>query len=395
MRNPRLDSNNPASAEEEKSSTTPDNDKVEKAEAVSQQQSPKTEAPVPPEKLIRPTFFTLFIMLIVFMVGVVVILWAWGIGPFNTPLEQTDNSYVRGPSTILSSQINGYIDKVHVKDFDQVTEGQPLVEISSANYNQQVVQAASGIIQAQTNLTNQHQTIEQRKADVKAARAKIKQVQAQLELSMQQLKRFQSLIGMGAVSKNEVDTAEANVKNNQALLEQAQANVDVALEALKTAQVAETGLQAQVKSADAQLKQADTNKNYGLIIAPISGRLGQVNIRTGQLVSQGTQLLYIIPKTMWIIANFKETQINDMKVGQKAWFTVDALDKQKFTGKVKSISPATGSEFSVIKTDNATGNFTKVVQRISVRIDIDPNQPKLDQLAPGMSVLTTVDTTSQ
>ena len=130
--------------------------------------------------------------------------------------------------------------------------------------------------------------------------------------------------------------------------------------AVQTAEVAKIGLVAQIKSANAQLNQANTNQEYGLITAPTSGKLGQINIRTGQLVTQGTQLVYLIPKSMWVIANFKETQIDKMKIGQKAWFTVDALGKQKFTGVVKSISPATGSEFSVIKTDNATGNFTNL-----------------------------------
>lgn len=347
-----------------------------------------------PEKIINPRPRTLIIMLVVFLLGVGVILWAWHLGPFNSPLQQTENSYVKGNTTLLSAQINGYIEKVYVTDFEDVKQGQPLVKVSSANYSQQVVQAESGLEQATTNLANQQQIIEQRKADVKAAQAKVAQVKTQLELSLQQLKRLQSLVGVGAVSQNEVDTAKAAVKNNEALMSQAIASVDVAREGQKTAEVAKIGLVAQIKSANAQLNQANTNQEYGLITAPTSGKLGQINIRTGQLVTQGTQLVYLIPKSMWVIANFKETQIDKMKIGQKAWFTVDALGKQKFTGVVKSISPATGSEFSVIKTDNATGNFTKVVQRISVRIDIDGNQSRLNELMPGMSVVATVDTSS-
>lgn len=351
-------------------------------------------APAPPGKLIPAKKSTLVLMLLLFVVGVAIILWAWNLKPFTSTLQQTDNSYVKGQSTILSSQINGYIDKVYVNDFDLVKEGQPLISISSANYNQQVVQAEAGLVQAQTNLANQQQTIEQRRADIKAAQAKIDQVKAQYELSVQQLKRLQQLVGFGAVSQAEVDTAEANVKNNQALLAQTQANVDVAVQALKTAEVAETGLQAQIKGANAQVNQAKTNKNYSVVTAPLSGRLGPVNVRLGQYVGQGTQLMYVVPRYTWVIANFKETQMDNIKVGQKAWFTVDALNKEKFTGHVKSISPATGSEYSVIKTDNATGNFTKVVQRISVRIEIDQNQKDLERLSPGMSVNTTVDTSS-
>ncbi len=111
-------------------------------------------------------------------------------------------------------------------------------------------------------------------------------------------------------------------------------------------------------------------------------------------MAAGTQLLYLIPKQTWVIANFKETQIANMKIGQKAYFTVDAMNHQKFTGHVEQISPAAGSEFSVLKPDNATGNFTKVVQRIAVRIAIDPNQKGIENLRPGMSVISSVDTDS-
>jgi multidrug resistance efflux pump len=158
--------------------------------------------------------------------------------------------------------------------------------------------------------------------------------------------------------------------------------------------VAEAGLEAQVSCAKAQLDQAQTTKDYSVIVAPMDGQLGEVNPRVGQYVAAGSQLLYLIPQQTWVIANFKETQIANMRIGQKAWFTVDAMKHKKFTGHVEQISPAAGSEFSVLKPDNATGNFTKVVQRIAVRITIDPNQEGMEHLRPGMSVITSVDTSS-
>jgi len=230
---------------------------------------------------------------------------------------------------------------------------------------------------------------------VVAAQAKMDQVKAQYDLSVAQLKRYQQLGDSGAASKSEQDKAAADAQNNLALLKQAQANIQVAQEALKTAQVAQAGLKAQVNSAQAQLDQATTTKDYSVITAPMDGQLGEVNPRVGQYVAAGSQLLYLIPQQTWVIANFKETQIANMKIGQKVTFTVDALDHQKFTGHVEQISPAAGSEFSVLKADNATGNFTKVVQRISVRIAIDPNQKGLERLRPAMSVITSVDTSSK
>ncbi|MDN5443405.1 MAG: HlyD family secretion protein [Acinetobacter sp.] len=365
------------------------------SEDVSQPEQPVAAAtPITPpsSKLIPTAKRTLILMFLVLIIGIGIILWAWKIGPFDSAVESTDNSYVKGKTTVLSSQINGYVKDVLVSDFDHVKKGQVLMHIDATTYDQKVTQAEAGVDQAQNALSNQSQNIAQRKADIVAAEAKVEQARATYQLSLAQQQRYQQLGDSGAASKSEQDKAFADTQNNLALLQQAQANVLVAKEALKTAQVAETGLKAQVTNAAAQLDQAQTTKNYSSIIAPMDGQLGEVNPRVGQYVAAGTQLLYLIPQQTWVTANFKETQIANMKIGQKAWFTVDALNHQKFTGHVEQISPAAGSEFSVLKADNATGNFTKVVQRIAVRIAIDPNQTGIENLRPGMSVISSVDT---
>lgn len=358
------------------------------------QQLPHLKAVPRVSKLIETKKSTLILMFFVLLLGIGVIMWAWQIGPFNTPIQQTDNSYIKGKTTVLSSQINGYIQDVLVSDFDHVKKGQILIRIDPTTYNQKVSQAQSSVEQAANNFNNQKQTIAQHQADIAAAQAKVAQIEAQYQLSLQQLHRYQALGDTGAVSKTDLDQSRANVANNQALLNEAKANVKVAEEALKTAQIATVGLQAQVKNATAQLDQANTTKDYSIITAPMDGQLGEVSPRIGQYVAAGSQLLYLIPQTTWVVANFKETQIANMQIGQKASFTVDALNHKKFTGRVEEISPAAGSEFSVLKTDNATGNFTKVVQRIAVKIAIDPNQPELERLRPGMSVISSVDTST-
>mgnify|MGYP000157871935 FL=1 len=364
------------------------------SENASQPEATTTPITPPSSKLIPTAKRTLILMFLVLIIGIGIILWAWKIGPFDSAVESTDNSYVKGKTTVLSSQINGYVKDVLVSDFDHVKKGQVLMHIDATTYDQKVTQAEAGVDQAQNALSNQSQNIAQRKADIVAAEAKVEQARAAYQLSLAQQQRYQQLGDSGAASKSEQDKAFADTQNNLALLQQAQANVLVAKEALKTAQVAETGLKAQVTNAAAQLDQAQTTKNYSSIIAPMDGQLGEVNPRVGQYVAAGTQLLYLIPQQTWVTANFKETQIANMKIGQKAWFTVDALNHQKFTGHVEQISPAAGSEFSVLKADNATGNFTKVVQRIAVRIAIDPNQTGIENLRPGMSVISSVDTHS-
>ena len=370
-------------------------DRPAEQETTSTAQQPHLKAVPRVSKLIETKKSTLILMFFVLLVGISVIMWAWQIGPFNTPIQQTDNSYIKGKTTVLSSQINGYIQDVLVSDFDHVKKGQALIRIDPTTYNQKVSQAQSSVEQAANNFNNQKQTIAQRQADIAAAQAKVAQIEAQYQLSLQQLHRYQALGNTGAVSKTDLDQSRANVANNLALLNEAKANVKVAEEALKTAQVATVGLQAQVKNAAAQLDQANTTKDYSIITAPMDGQLGEVSPRVGQYVAAGSQLLYLIPQTTWVVANFKETQIANMQIGQKASFTVDALNHKKFTGRVEEISPAAGSEFSVLKTDNATGNFTKVVQRIAVKIAIDPNQPELARLRPGMSVISSVDTSTQ
>ncbi|QXW25391.1 HlyD family secretion protein [Acinetobacter johnsonii] len=351
-------------------------------------------APQPSSKLIPTDKRVLVMMFFVLLAGIGLILWAWKIGPFHSAVESTENSYVKGKTTILSSQINGYVKDVLVTDFEWVKKGQPLMHIDTTTYDQKVTQAESGVEQAQNSLANQNQTIQQRKADIAAAEAKADQARAAYGLSVTQLQRYAQLGDSGAASKTEQDQARADMKNNLALVHQAEANIQVAIEALKTAEVAQTGLKAQVTNAQAQRDQAVTTKDYSLITAPMDGQLGEVSPRVGQYVSAGTQLIYLIPQQRWVTANFKETQIANMHIGQNAWFTVDAMNHQKFSGKVEQISPAAGSEFSVLKADNTTGNFTKVVQRIAVRIAIDPNQQGMERLRPGMSVVASVDTGS-
>lgn len=362
--------------------------------AATQPAAAPSPAPAPSSKLIPTNKWVLVLMFFVLLIGISLILWAWKIGPFHSTVESTENSYVKGKTTILSSQINGYVKDVLVTDFETVKQGQPLMHIDTTTYDQKVTQAQSGIDQAENNLANQTQAIQQRKADIAAAEAKADQARAAYDLSVTQLQRYAQLGDSGAASKTEQDKARADVKNNLAVVHQAEANIQVAIEALKTAQVAQTGLNAQVTSAKAQRDQAVTTKDYSVIKAPMNGQLGEVTPRVGQYVAAGTQLLYLIPQQRWITANFKETQVANMQIGQKAWFTVDAMNHQQFSGRIERISPAAGSEFSVLKPDNTTGNFTKVVQRIAVRISIDPNQKGMERLRPGMSVVASVDTAS-
>ena len=204
--------------------------------------------------------------------------------------------------------------------------------------------------------------------------------------------RYQGLVAIGAVSRAEVAHAEAQLAKALAGVQQAEANLQVAREAREKTSGSRSSLDANIKNAEAGAKQAQINLENTIIRAPESGQLSQINVQAGQLVSAGTQLMYIVPKGVWIIANFKETQVANMTVGEAATIHVDALGGTQFSGHVSNISPATGSEFSAGAANPATGNYIKIAQRIPVRIDLDPNQPELARLRPGMSVSVDVDT---
>jgi len=156
--------------------------------------------------------------------------------------------------------------------------------------------------------------------------------------------------------------------------------------------VGRSGLSANVEAARAQERLADVDLGHTIIRAPQSGQLSEVSVRQGQYVTAGTQLMFLVPRTFWVTANYKEAQTRRMRVGQAASFTIDALGGKRLTGHVESLAPAAGSEFAVLRPDNATGNFVKVAQRIAVRIRIDPNQPLAERVRPGMSVVARIKT---
>jgi multidrug resistance efflux pump len=204
--------------------------------------------------------------------------------------------------------------------------------------------------------------------------------------------RADQLVGDGSISNREADLTRAALAAALAQLGQAQAAREQARQTVRAVEVARAGLDAQVASARALLDSALIDLSHTFIRAPEAGQLSEVAVREGQYVTNGTQLMSLVPKDRWIIAEYKEEQTAHMAVGQSVTFTVDALDGALLRGVIDRLAPAAASEFAVLKPDNATGNFIKVPQRIGIRIAIDPSQPLFDRLRPGMSVETSVST---
>ncbi|HTO29999.1 MAG TPA: HlyD family secretion protein [Pararhizobium sp.] len=325
------------------------------------------------------------------LTGVLLVLYAWRLPPFATTVEMTDNAYVRGYVTIVSPQLSGYVSKVAVKDYEAVKAGQILVQIDDRIYAQKLAQAKGTLDTQKASLANSHQQELAGKASIAASEAQRDSANATYTRAQQAWSRVQPLAEKGIATSVDVDTAQATLEQAKAGVDQATATIEVSRQTLATTIGSRAGLEAAVRSAEAAVQLAQIDLDNTTITAPQDGKLGEVGARLGQYVTAGTQLMAIVPKDVWIIANFKETQLDGMKIGQPVVFTVDALSKAELKGYVEGFSPAAGSEFSVIRADNATGNFTKVAQRVGVRVSIDAGQPLADMLAPGMSVEVRID----
>lgn len=352
----------------------------------------QTQPPSPTPKQVKASRKTVWLMGLLALCGILLILWTWRIGPFASSTMKTDNAYVRGKMTLLSSQVSGNVVEMAVQDFEHVQAGQLLLRIDDRIYQQKVDQTKAQLKKAELQLQNWPQTQAQNKATENANIAALASAKADNLRAQTDLKRIQELAARGSLSQRELDQARAAAQLTKANVDKAQAALKISQEVIKSTDVTQAELQAAVQAAKAQLEQAEIDLSNTVIRAPVSGQLGEASARIGQYVSTGSQLMYLVPDLTWVIANFKETQLRNMKIGQPASFTVDALGRQVFTGKVQEIAPATGSEFSLLKADNATGNFTKVVQRVPVQISIDPGQESAKRLRPGLSVIASVDT---
>jgi multidrug resistance efflux pump len=215
---------------------------------------------------------------------------------------------------------------------------------------------------------------------------------AQAEKSGADLRRNQALISDGSVSKRDLDVTRADNAQAVAAVAEAKAALEISRQDLQTVIVNRGSLEASVANAEAAIELAQIDLSNTRVIAPRDGQLGQVGVRLGAYVNSGAQLMALVPDRLWIIANMKETQMANVQLGQPVTFSVDSLDDQKMRGRVQRISPATGSEFSLLPADNATGNFVKIAQRIPVRITVEPNQPLAKRLRPGVSVVVSIDT---
>jgi multidrug resistance efflux pump len=329
------------------------------------------------------------------ILALLAILYAWQLWPFSGLGETTDNAYVRGRTTIISPQVSGYVTRVAVQDFGDVKSGQVLAMIDDRIYRARVAQAQANLDAARAALRNSTQSEKSREVATSSQDAAIASTEAQLAHAQSDMRRADALVADGSISARERDQTRATLLAAQAALREARAGRAIGTQDVRTVVVGRAGLEAAVEAAEAQLRLAQIDLDNCIIRAPADGQLSELGVRVGAYVTAGTQLMFLVPHDVWVIANFKEAQTGAMRLGQPATFRVDALGGSRFTGRIASIAPAAGSEFAVLKPDNATGNFVKVAQRISVRIVVDGGQRDAERLRPGMSVEASIDTNSR
>ncbi len=335
-------------------------------------------------------------------------------------IEQvTDDAYVRGDLTPLSTKVAGIVRDVKVSDFQQVRKGELLLELDDDDYQAQVAQASAAVEAAKAGIENNRRQrqlqetrieralsgIDQANAESAAARAGTEAAQADVVRTQEESKRQEALFQTHSTTQQKVEQAvaderrlsaqlasrEADLQRVQTLLHSSRLGAEAERRTKAVLESQEQQLIADLHAKEAALALAKVNLGYTKITSPADGTVGARQVRPGQLVSPGTQVIPFIDRARWIEANYRETQLTNMKVGESAEIRIDAHPGKVFKGKVTEIAPASGSQFSLLPPDNATGNFTKVVQRIPVKIALD-DPAVIDQLRAGYSVVATVRT---
>jgi membrane fusion protein (multidrug efflux system) len=328
----------------------------------------------------------------IFLVGVASFYghYWWTTGRF---LVSTDDAYLQADNVIISPRVPGYISDVLVDDNQPVKAGQVLARIDDRDYRTALAAARASVDAEQASIDNLIQQIAQQQLAVTEARATVDVDQAALTFANQDYERYANLSRTGAGTVQSAQKATSDIHEKQATLDRDTAAVGVARKQIDVLGAQLAKARATLAQQQAALHQAELNVSYTTITSPIDGTVGVRTLRVGQYVQAGTQLMAVVPlRAVYITANYEETQLADVHAGQPVAIDVDTFSGTPVHGVVNSIAPASGQEFALLPPDNATGNFTKIVQRVPVKITIDPKDPLIGRLRPGMSVEPTIDT---
>ncbi len=316
----------------------------------------------------------------------------WTVGRY---LVSTDDAYVKADNTTVAPKVSGYLHEVLVGDNERVTAGQVLARIDQRDFRVSLAQARADVAAARAAIESKQAQLGVQQAVIDAAKATVDVDQATANFAAQEDKRYSDLAATGYGSVQNAQQAQSRIAGAKAAISRDTANLASALKQVDLLKAEIVQANATLARAEAVRDQAQLNLDYTSIVAPIDGIVGNRTLRTGQFVQAGTQLMSVVPITgAYVVANFKETQLTDVREGQAVAIAVDTFPGRIVHGHVDSIAPASGQEFALLPPDNATGNFTKVVQRIPVKIALNRANSSLE-LRPGMSVIPTIETKPQ
>jgi membrane fusion protein (multidrug efflux system) len=298
----------------------------------------------------------------------------WGQYP-----EKTDNAYVMADVSTVSPKAQGYVVKIFVRENERVKAGQPLVQLQDNDYRAAIAQVQAALVSAEQALVLQ-------KSIIHEAEAKVSSAKAEQSRAAKDEVRYRNLVKQAYVSRQKLESAQAIANQADAALRQAEATLESEHSRVSV-------LESQRKEAVAKLAASQIDLDNTIIRAPIDGVVGNRTVQEGLLARPGMMLMSIVPlPNVYVVANFKETQLKRMRIGQPVTLKFDAYPDTELQGRVESFSPGTGSRWSLLPPENATGNFTKIVQRVPVRISVPPDNPLADVIRPGLSVVAIVDT---
>jgi len=304
---------------------------------------------------------------------------------FMAPFESTDDAFIDGHVTIVSPRISGQVVRLLVRDNQEVKKGDALLEIDSRDYETKVAQAQADLAAARSLLAQAKAQTTVDEAKAAQQEAAVAAAQAEARRAETDLKRYLS-VESRAVSHTQLDSAQAGADASAAALEVARQQAKAAGAQVDLSRVNIDTAAAQVQQAEAKRRQAELDISYSKVTAPIDGRVTRRQVEEGAYVMTGQSLLALVPSEMWVVANFKETQLARMRVGQPVRMRIDAYPGREFTGRVDSLQAGAGARFSLLPPENAVGNYVKVVQRVPVKIVFDDPLPAELDISPGLSV---------
>ena len=318
----------------------------------------------------------------------------WTDGRFE---ETTDNAFLQADKVMVAPKVGGFVAEVFVADNQPVKAGQVLARIDERDYRVALLQSQADLDKSRASLEGVASALIQQQAKIEEAKADVATVTAALDFATEEQTRYGSLLQKGAGTVQRSHQATSDLLQKQAALDKAKAAYDAAQKQTEGLRSLEAAARASLQRAEINLEQAKLNLEYTTIIAPIDGVVGDRALRKGQLVQPGSNLLTLVPMgdAIYLIANFKETQVGAMAEGQAVTFTLDAFGDHVFRGRIDSFAPGTGAQFALLPPENATGNFTKIVQRVPVKIILDEGDPLIQRLRPGLSAEAMVDTRDQ